>query len=436
MRAMRATLATARISSAQWKRPRLYPKQRAAIFCRQRFAVIEASTKAGKTFGCIVWLLEQAWITGRPGRNYWWVAPSYSQAKIAFRRMKRGLTPGTFETNESDLTITLLNGAVIWCKTADNPDGLYGEDVYAAVVDEATRCKEPAWWAVRTTLTATRGPIRLIGNVKGRKNWVWTLARRAEAGAEDWHYARLTADDAVAGGVLDPREIEQARRDLPHAVFRELYYAEPNEGSNKFQRQWFEIVQEAPAPAWRTRVRYWDLAATLPKPGEDPDWTAGASVGWWDGIWYIFDMQHFQGTPLSVEQRIKQTAMTDGRGNFVYMEQEPGSSGVNTIDHYQRLVLSGWPFYGVRHTGSKDSRLNPLAAAAQAGNVKLLRGPWNVAFLDEAENYPADHDDQLDAAAGAMERISATMDTSARAGVGGNMGTGIQTGGQRRTAVR
>jgi hypothetical protein len=30
--------------------------------------------------------------------------------------------------------------------------------------------KEDAWTAIQSTLTATRGPVRIIGNVKGKKN--------------------------------------------------------------------------------------------------------------------------------------------------------------------------------------------------------------------------------------------------------------------------
>lgn len=117
-----------------------------------------------------------------------------------------------YTANESELTLTLANGAVIWFKGADKPDSLYGEDVYGAVIDEASRCKEDAWHAVRSTLTATRGPVRIIGNVKGRKNWAYQLARKAEAGAPAMHYARITAADAVAGGVLDAAEVQRALR--------------------------------------------------------------------------------------------------------------------------------------------------------------------------------------------------------------------------------
>src|SRR5215471_7974584 len=212
----------------EFLRPRLYPRQFEAIYAPQRYSVIEASTKSGKTVGCMVWLTEQAWL-GKPGYEFWWVAPIYEQSRIVFRRLSRGLTRGTFVANQAESSITLANGAVLRFKGADNPDSLYGEDVHAAVIDEATRVKEDAWHAVRTTLTATRGTVRIIGNVKGRRNWAYRLARRAEAGEQDMHYARITAYDAIQAGVLAQQEIDDARSQLPEHVFRELYEAEPSD---------------------------------------------------------------------------------------------------------------------------------------------------------------------------------------------------------------
>ena len=222
---------------AEYTRPYLYAKQLDAIFCPERLAIIEASTKSGKTVGSIAWFVEQG-LSGQAGWNYWWVAPGYNQAEIAYRRIKQGLTKGSFVAYDSPTPrISLVSGAWLWFKSGDNPDALYGEDVYAAVMDEASRIMDTSWHAVRSTLTATRGPIRIIGNVKGRKNWFYQLARRAEAlmlsepdaAKRRMHYARITADDAVAAGVLDAEEIEDAKSDLPESIFRELYYAEPGD---------------------------------------------------------------------------------------------------------------------------------------------------------------------------------------------------------------
>lgn len=255
---MSAAAATKDRVTINFHRPALYPAQQAAIFdCvdpngkEARYGVVEASTKAGKTVGCMAWLLEQAHINGAPNRNFWWVAPVYPQAKIAFRRIKAGLTRGTYIANESELTIKLLGvGSVIWFKTGEKPDNLYGEDVFAAVVDEASRVREDSWIAIRSVLTATGGPVRIIGNVKGRTNWHYKIARVAEAGTPGYSYAKLTAYDAVAGGVLDIEEIEDAKRLLPERVFRELYLAEPSDdqgnpfGLNHIDRCTVEAMSE------------------------------------------------------------------------------------------------------------------------------------------------------------------------------------------------
>lgn len=207
---------------------RLAEAQCIAVDCPRHLYLTDCLVPTHNTSACIAWLFEQA-IQGKEGDNFWWVAPVYAQAKIAFRRMKRGLPPQMLVANNQEMTITLPNGSLIWFKSADNPDNLYGDDVHAMVIDEASRVKEEAWHACRSVLTATRGPLRAIGNVKGRKNWFYQLARKAEAGEPGMSFAKLTAWDAVAGGVLAKDEIEDAKRLLPENVFKELYLAEASD---------------------------------------------------------------------------------------------------------------------------------------------------------------------------------------------------------------
>lgn len=217
-----------------YTRPPLYQKQHDAFFSDDRYSICEASTKAGKTVGAMAWLFEQAF-KGKAHQNFFWVAPVYLQTKIAFRRFKNGLPKNTYTANESELSLTLANQTIVWFKSAEKPDNLYGEDVFAAVADEASRMREESWFALRTTLTATKAPVRIIGNVKGRKNWFYKLARKAEAGAPNMRYQKITAHDAIAAGVLDKEEIDDAKATLPKEVFEELYLAIPTEdGSNPF----------------------------------------------------------------------------------------------------------------------------------------------------------------------------------------------------------
>lgn len=253
-------------------RPWLYDKQLEGIFNTARYAVIEASTKSGKTIGCAVWLCEKAILEGDTGRHYWWVAPVSDQADIAFRRIKEMIPKSMYTPNESRKYLKLENGAYIWFKSGDKPDSLYGEDVYAAVVDEASRVKPDSWYALRSTLTATEAPVRIIGNVKGRANWMYRMARLAQQDDDpDMHYTKITAYDAAKAGVISYKEIEDAKKIYPDVVFRELYLAEPaDDGGNPFG---IDAIQECIAPlsdgepfAWG-----WDIA-------KHNNWTVGIAL--------------------------------------------------------------------------------------------------------------------------------------------------------------
>lgn len=225
-----------------YTRPFMVDYQKEIMDCPERFAAVEASTKSGKTTCMIAWLLEQALLC-KENQSVYWVAPIFLQAKIAFDRMKSQISSHEFfKVNQGRLTLTLPQGAIIEFKSADKPDSLYGNDCYAAVIDEASRMKEDAWFAIRSTLTKTRGKCKLIGNVKGKNNFFYRMSQKAKAGDPDFFYKRITAYDAVDAGILHLDEIQAAKRDLPEAVFKELYLAEASEdGSNPFGLKFIEL---------------------------------------------------------------------------------------------------------------------------------------------------------------------------------------------------
>mgnify|MGYP000040799472 CR=1 FL=1 len=57
--------------------------------------------------------------------------------------------------------------------------------------------------------------------------------------------------------------------------------------------------------------------------------------------------------------------------------------------------------------GDKETRARPFRSQVEAGNVYLVRGPWNEAFLAELEAFPnAVHDDQVDATSCAFNDLA------------------------------
>jgi len=346
----------------------------AAIFDPRRFSLIEASTKSGKTHGCLCWLIEQALLGGGIDdkgvqKNYSWIAPVSQQSEMAFTRMVAYLPQGTFmAVRSSPKRIILLNGAVIWFKSGDKPNSLYGDDIYAAVIDEASRFKEEAWQAIRSTLTYTKGPCRIIGNVKGRRNWFYALARRAESGNEiDLGYHRMTAYDAVTAGVLTDEEIAGAKRHMPEAAFRELYLAEPSDdGGNPFGLN--NIAQCVGAMSTERPIVWgWDL-------GKSVNYTVGIGL---DDMGIV---SRFVRIPLQQPWWIiKRTIMreTDGVDAFV------DSTGVGDpiVDELQHEAGS-W-FQGYKFTPhSKQQLMEGLQMAIQERAITIP---------DRDEGMPVDH---------------------------------------------
>jgi len=398
-----------------YQRPWLYPKQRAALFNDARIAVIEASTKSGKTVAALTWLFEIAFVTGKVGRNYWWLAPIFRQARIAYERLKNWTreVPGLATWNDSGLTITLANGARISFIGAERPDHLYGDDVHAAVLDEATRMREESWTAVRTTLTATRGPVRIIGNVKGRKNWVYRLARRAEAGERNMHYARMTAYDASDAGVLSEEEIEDAKHDMPDAAWRELYMALPSEDSgNPFGEAYINECLIQNTDVWQDwdgdgePIAWgWDLAKSV-------DWTVGIGLTR-DGA--VCRFRRFQQPWMETMRIVRETtqaipALVDSTGvgdAVVEQLQRPYDAG--------NAMYPGHNFQGQKFTQhSKQQMMEMLAVAIQHHDISFPNGvitsellQFEYVYTRTGARYDAPqgvHDDAVDALALAVSR--------------------------------
>ncbi|TXC64980.1 hypothetical protein FRZ32_08475 [Sphingosinicella ginsenosidimutans] len=185
----------------------------------------------------------------------------------------------------------------------------------------------------------------------------------------------------------------------------------PREGG-LFQHSWFQPIGALPVGVTRT-VRAWDLAATKKATSNDPDWTAGVRMSRTAGGLFIVEhSRRFRGSPMEVEASLLATAKTDGVGVTVRLAQDPGQAGKAQAEHLVRK-LAGYPVKVERPTGDKATRAAPLAAQAEAGNVRILvtgdpvSDAWIQPFLDELCLFPAAaHDDQVDAAADAFNELA------------------------------
>lgn len=283
--------------------------------------------------------------------------------------------------------------------------------------------REEPGGAIVVMQTRWPGPADLVG---------FLLEEEASEEPEGWHVVSFEAekeaeppqlppsctlepDPRAPGEPLCPERYPLARLRKIATTIGEFFYAalfqqRPRARSGKmFPRDMVGFVDAAPAGIrW---MRAWDKAGTE----GGGKYTAGVKLGIGaDGLVYIADAIREQRAANRRRKLMRTTAELDGAGVAIHIEQEPGSSGKDSAqDDITNLI--GFVVTAEPSTGSKEIRAEPLAAQWQAGNVRLVRGSWNKAYLDELEAFPdGAFKDQTDASALAFNKLARPAGWGAR----------------------
>ena len=386
-----------------------------SLDCREAF--YGGAARGGKSEALLMAALQYAHV---PGYAALILRRTYADLSLpgALMDRARDWLTGRVAWHEKNKTWVFPSGATLTFGYLEYEKDKYryqGSEFQFIAFDELTQFSETQYTYLFSRLTRARlvdVPTRMrAASNPGNTGHEWVKQRFLIEGAQHgrvfvparlWDNPHVDADDYV----LSLAELDSVTR----ARLLEGDWTIADAGS-VFRREWFDVAERAPDGL--RFVRYWDLAATEPHEGNrDPDYTAGALVGRAaDGTYYLVDMVRARLSPAGVERLIRQTAERDGRGVRVFVEQEGGAAGVGLVQRYQREVLDGFAVRGDRPTGSKLTRAQVVAAKAEGGSLKLVRGAWLGAFVDEALSFTGDergHDDQIDALAGAVAMLART----------------------------
>ena len=116
-----------------------------------------------------------------------------------------------------------------------------------------------------------------------------------------------------------------------------------------------------------------------------------------------------RANPGDVERLLLDTAARDGKRVRVGFGRDPGQAGKSQALHLVR-ALSAFTVAPAAESGDKLTRFGPFSSQCRAGNVKILRGPWNEDLFRVLEGFPdLAHDDEVDACSGALEMLNPQM---------------------------
>jgi phage terminase large subunit len=203
---------------------------------KERFAIIVAHRRFGKTVAAINDLIRSCFEIDRPNVRVAYIAPYLSQAKAVAWDYALEFTRDIPEikVNHSELRIDFLNGARFRLFGADNYNAMRGLYFDAVVLDEMADFPASAWSnVIRPALADRRGSATFISTPKG-KNEFWELWHEAQDDP-NWFTAMLKASDT---SILDQEELDEARRTMGddryeqefecsfEAAIRGAYYAQ------------------------------------------------------------------------------------------------------------------------------------------------------------------------------------------------------------------
>ena len=411
------------------------PHQSAFLLVPNREALYGGSAGGGKSIALLMGALQYV---DQPGYNALIIRKTFkdlNQPEALIDISKEWLTKTDAKWNQSDHAWRFPSGAILQFGHMESENDKYqyqGAAYHFVGFDELTQFTEGQY-------------TYLLSRVRRRKNDESTFPLRVRAAANpggvghEWvkrRFIELPEDEFITEqeqAKFDARIfIPSGLKDNPH-LDRESYMEMLEEldpvtraqllhgdwdiagEGNMFKKEWFDnrIISEVPHNVKLIRkIRYWDLASTdeakVIKEKGDADYTASVLQALGDdGNIYVLEVSQDRLSPAAVERLIKTKADRDGRiGTAIWMEQEPGSSGVQVVHHFMKAML-GYNFRGDKPTGSKIERARPASAACENGLVYIVRGAKTKAFINELHAFPMGaHDDMVDAFTGGFNKIA------------------------------
>ena len=331
-------------------------------------------------------------------------------------------------------TMAFMNGVRVICKGLKDPDSARGPNINWLWYDEAGRDKDGlAWQTANASVRVGNNPQAWITTTpKGKNHWIYKffikqdipqdaldLFEKEGGDRELIEVFYTTIQDNIDN--LDPGFVAAILATYPVGWLRdqEVYGKFVDETGSLGDRTWFngKILSSIPESVFK-RVVYWDLAGSekksAGKKANDPDEFVRTKLS-------MFEKEPLPKFCIEHQYAIKRPdwgdfkkifaewAERDGATVPIYIEEEPGSGGINQVEELKLYIKEtlGVAYKVVGHNpkkwGDKVMRANPWFAEASNGQFYMAQGNWNEPCLEQLAGFPdnVDHDDYIDSISGA-----------------------------------
>ena len=366
-----------------------------------RFKVVAAGRRTGKSRLAAYLLIVNALQTERG--HVFYVAPTQGQARdIMWQTLLEVGHPVIEGSHINNLQIKLINGATISLKGADRPETMRGVSLKYLVMDEYADMKPEVWEQIlRPALADQKGQALFIGTPMGRNHFYELYLYGQKGDDESFASFHFTSFD---NPILDPAEIEAAKKSMSSFAFRQEFMASFEAlGGELFKEEWVKFDEEAPSQgdyyiaidlagfedegAKKTKNKKLDSTAiSVVKANEDGWYVEEIIYGRWDvkeTAKKIFDaVKKYEPVATGIEKGIAKQAVMPYLSDI--MRRTQTFFRVEELSHGNKKKT--------------DRIVWSLQGRFENGYVTLNKGKWNMEFLDQLFQFPNPlvHDDLVD----------------------------------------
>jgi phage FluMu gp28-like protein len=353
--------------------------QQAIMQDETRFQIVCCGRRFGKTVVGAKKILKQC---RQPNQMCWWIAPTYKVVKRGYKEVLRQLPDNVlthappqdsaFDAGRS-VVLKFQNGSRMEFYSAERPEGMLGEGVDYAVLDEAATMPKHVWETiVRPTLIDREGKALMISTPRGR-NWFYYLWLRgqkktkADSSYMSWRFP------TSANPHLPPSEVEEMRKELPLLTYQQEVLAEFIASAGSVFRFNTGIIVEQVKPNGRVVVGV-DLA-------KSNDFTVFSAGNGDDLLPCGYD--RFTEVAWKVQrERLKQFVKQLKKEGATHVTLVMDSTGVGD-PIVEEMEADGFDVIGINFTKTKQHMVTQLSKDLEDGQVRLFEGEE----IDEFENY-------------------------------------------------
>jgi hypothetical protein len=186
---------------------------------RNRFTVVVAHRRMGKTVSAILHLINAALNNEQKDPRYAYIAPTYAQAKrVAFDYLVEYTRPLGAKVNIAELRVDFL-GRRISLYGSENGDSLRGQYFDGVVLDEIGDQNPKIWNEIlRPALADRKGWCLFIGTPKGNNHFADFKERALKS--DGWKFLEFKASET---GILDHKELADAKAEMGEDKYRQEF---------------------------------------------------------------------------------------------------------------------------------------------------------------------------------------------------------------------